>query len=301
MRGFIIDILVGLIVFLGTWCVGETALEKAGVNNNYSYKYHYVKDNSSIKILLTGSSHIENGLNPYLMGDSVFDFAIGGRDNWRGWEQQLAEELYPTMPNLKVVITSIGYGNVYSSYHYQDLRDVDKEWLYMYSKNMHVYYDRYPEYLYYQSALLNNKMGLKYWINENVDSLGYSKLVGHQENWREQQQVDSERGFSDLGRLAYDENVQYITQIAKVCYENGIRFIVITSPCANCYIARTNEKGMKDIYDLVDRVREHYPVEYRNYLDDPEFRADSIYYNSSHLNSIGADMFTKRVVKDFGL
>ena len=44
-----------------------------------------------------------------------------------------------------------------------------------------------------------------------------------------------------------------------------------------------------------------YDITFRYYLDDEEFRADSLYYNCSHLNSIGADMFALRVKQDFGL
>ena len=58
---------------------------------------------------------------------------------------------------------------------------------------------------------------------------------------------------------------------------------------------------MNNLYALIDSVRAYYPIEYKNYLDDAEFRADSLYYNSSHLNSIGADKFAIRVKEDFGL
>ena len=52
---------------------------------------------------------------------------------------------------------------------------------------------------------------------------------------------------------------------------------------------------------IIDSVRLYYPIEYKNYMNDEEFRADSIYFDSSHLNSIGADMFAKRIKLDFNL
>jgi len=44
-----------------------------------------------------------------------------------------------------------------------------------------------------------------------------------------------------------------------------------------------------------------YPIEFKDYLRDEAFRADSVYYNCSHLNSIGADAFALKVKNDFGL
>ena len=67
------------------------------------------------------------------------------------------------------------------------------------------------------------------------------------------------------------------------------------------FFSSTCEQGIKNLYDLVDSVSVYYPIEYFNYLNDQEFRADSLYYNCSHLNTIGADKFAIRLKEDLGL
>lgn len=300
MKKFIIDIFLGLLSFCLIWLPFEYTIAHLGVSNNYSYKYNYTKDNPHIKTLFIGSSHFENGVNPYLLGDSVFDFAIGGRV-WMYWDAVLMERLIPTLPNLKNVVFPLGYESAYVSPHYQpNYLEHVKDPIYMYTKYMDVPFDRTPQKYKYYSALLNNKMGLKYWIDEKVDSLGYAPRFGQMSNWKELHNMATDID-SEVSKLCFDENRRYLMKIAMVCKENNIRLIVVTSPCANCYVQNTNSQGVKNLYDMIDSIAAYYPIEYYNYLNDAEFREDSIYYNSSHLNSFGADFFARRLKKDMGL
>ena len=282
------------------WCVAEYAKEKIYLPNAYSYKYKHVKGNSSIKTLLIGHSHFENSINPYLMGDSIYDFAITGR-GWIYWDVKLAEQLFHTMPNLKYVLFPLGYAMPYKSPHFQPLSDLIKENIYQYGKNMHVMYDRFPENYWYKSSLVRNDMKIHFWREKNQDKLGYYKLEGQSEECATDQNVDPNIYEGEVAQLCLNEYKEYFIQLAKICNENNIRFIAVTCPCADSYIQNTRPQGIKNLYDLVDSVRTYYPIEYYNYLDDPEFRADSLYYNCSHLNSIGADKFAIRLKNDLGL
>ena len=301
MKRFFVDICIGMAAFCVVWGIAEYAMGHANVMNNYSYKYRYVKDNPAITTLLVGHSHFENSINPHLMGDSVFDFAISGR-GWIYWDAKLAEQLVPTMQNLKTVIFPLGYAFPYESPHFQQHSEGTKYHLYMYSKFMKTPYDIFPENYIYNSALLSNKMGIKYWIDKKPeDSLGYAKLEGQSQYFMGGLNGNSIAWNDDTVSLCYNEFKEYFIQLAKTCYENNIRFVAITCPCANCYIENTSEQGIRNLYALVDSVAAYYPIEYFNYIDDVEFRADSLYFDCSHLNSIGADMFALRVKKDFGL
>ena len=301
MKRFVLNIFIVTIVFCCTWMLAEFLMTKANIVNDYSYKYNYVKNNPAIKTLLIGHSHFDNSINPYLMGDSVFDFAISGR-RWIYWDTKLAAQLFSTMPNLKTVIFPLGYAMPYESPHYEkELSEGRKEYLYMYTKYMNTPYDVFPQNLIYSSALLSNKMGIKYWKDIHVDSLGYNKLEGRSQYFEEWVKETKITWTNDTTILCYNEFKEYFIELAKVCYDNNIRLIAVTCPCADCYVQNTRPQGIKNLYDLVDSVRVYYPVEYYNYLDDADFRADSLYYNYSHLNSIGADKFAIRLKNDLGL
>lgn len=300
MKRFILNSIICFCTFLLIWGIAEYAKEKIYLPNAYSYKYKYVKSNPSIKTLLIGHSHFENSINPYLMGDSIYNFAITGR-RWIFWDVKLMEQLVPTMQNLRVVIFPLGYAFPYESPHFQPLSDAIKDNIYKYGKNMHVTYDRFPDNYWYKSSLFYNDMKIRFWREKNQDRLGYYKLEGQCAEWETDQNVDTNVFEGDTAELCYKEFCQYLTQLAKICYDNNIRFIAVTCPCADCYVKNTREQGIQNLYALIDSVREYYPIEYFNYLDDEEFRADSIYYNCSHLNSIGADKFAIRLKNDLGL
>lgn len=290
-----------MIVFFGTWILAEFIMEKANIVNDYSYKYNYVKNNPAIKTILIGHSHFDNSINPYLMGDSVFDFAISGR-RWIYWDAKLAEQLFPTMPNLKTVIFPFGYAMPYESAHYEkEWSEGRKEYMYMYTKYMNIPYDRFPQNLIYSSALLSNKMGIKYWKDNHVDSLGFNKMEGKSPYFDEWVIETKIQWDSDTAIMCYNEYKAYFIDLAKVCYNNNIRLVAVTCPCADCYVKATCERGIQNLYAMIDSVRAYYPIEYYNYLNDPEFREDTLYYNCSHLNSEGADKFAIRLKRDLGL
>lgn len=301
MKRFILNIFAVIIVFCCTWILAEFLMTKANIVNDYSYKYNYVKNNSAIKTLLIGHSHFDNSINPYLMGDSIFDFAISGR-RWIYWDAKLAVQLFSTMPNLKTVIFPLGYAMPYESPHYEkEFSEGRKEYLYMYTKYMNTPYDVFPQNLIYSSALLSNKMGIKYWKDNHVDSLGYNKMEGRN-TYFEEWVIETKIAWNnDTTTLCYNEFKEYFIELAKVCYDNDIRLVAVTCPCADCYVRNTCSQGITNLNNLVDSVRAYYPIEYYNYLDDAEFREDSLYYNCSHLNSIGADKFAIRLKNDLGL
>ena len=55
------------------------------------------------------------------------------------------------------------------------------------------------------------------------------------------------------------------------------------------------------MHQIIEDVRKEYPIEYKDYLQDPSYRADSLYYNCSHLNNIGATKFGAQIKADFHL
>jgi hypothetical protein len=98
-----------------------------------------------------------------------------------------------------------------------------------------------------------------------------------------------------------EEYTGYLKDMARLCHLHKVRFIVITPPCHDSYIVNVRQEGLDILHGIIENVRSEYPIEYIDYLQDEEYRADSIYRNCSHLNSIGADLFALRVKKDLGL
>ncbi len=95
-----------------------------------------------------------------------------------------------------------------------------------------------------------------------------------------------------------DEYTDYLKEIAKVCMENNVRLVVVTTPCYETYLRDVTQDGVSTCFSIIEKVRKDYPIDYYHYLDDMDFRSDSLYYDCSHLNHIGAEVFTERLKRD---
>lgn len=306
MKKFVPLVLIGCFIFLSLAIVIE--LYQAKVFNEYSYKFKYMENKSNeIKTLLLGNSLMANSINPHLMGDSVFDLAISGR--WIYYDVKLLERYISKMPNLNQVIFGMGYAiPFYKSYHFpeEDKDKADHQKFY-YEKFMNIRYDKFPYY--YWFGFLNGCIRMTTLRNDNevirkdtLGYVGYDCKVGHQnELWKTTQNIDPNIITNPHAYEQIKEYTDYLKEMAKLCQQYNVRFIVVTPPCHDSYNVNVRQKGLDVLHGMIDEVRTVYPIEYIDYLKDERFRADSIYYNCCHLNSIGADMFALRVKNDFGL
>lgn len=310
MRKFLFLFLIGCVAFLFIAICIE--LYQAKVINAYTYKYQYMEEKScKIKTLLLGNSYMENSINPHLMGDSVFDLAISAR--WIYYDCKLLEKYISKMTNLHQVIFGMGYAvPFYRSYHFpEENKAFANNEKFNYEKFMHIRYDKPPYY--YWFGLLKDRIRMTSLLNDDKEFLdalerdtlgyiGYDCLFEQQiGDWKTKQNIDPTIIHNPHAKEQIGEYTRFLMDMAKLCQQNGVRFIVITPPCHDSYNDNVRQEGLDILYGMIEKVRSEYPIEYKDYLQDKEFRADSIYFNCSHLNSIGADMFALRVKKDFGL
>lgn len=277
------------------------------INNDYSYKSDYMeKHKGDITTLLLGNSFIHNSINPNFISDSIFDLALSSR--WIYYDKELLKRYITQMPNLRCVIFGMGYAvPFWRSYHFPEEitwhgKDFISNQKYLYEKFMDIRYDRLPYY--YWFGFIRGYID-RHTLFENsyqpIGSLGYDPLSGQMDNWQNKQNIDPTIIYNPHAKEQITEYTEYIKEMAELCNKCNVRFIVVTPPCHDSYIVNVRQEGLDILHGMIENIRDEYPIEYIDYLKDEEFRADSIYYNCSHLNSIGADMFALRVKKDFGL
>lgn len=280
-------------------------------NNEYLSKYKYMEDNSAnIKTLILGNSLMENSINPHLLGDSVFDLAISAR--WIYYDKELLERYIVKSPNLKNVIFGMGYGvPFWRSYHFPEENeacaneqpDFVAYQKYMYEKFMRIRYDRLPYYYWFGFARgFIDKESL--FGTDSIpmqETLGYVPVSGQMKDWKTIHNINPDIIFNPHAEVQISEYKGYLREMARLCQFYNVRFIVITPPCHDSYNVNVRQEGLNILSRLVAEIQSEYPMEYQDYLQDEEFRTDSLYYNCSHLNSIGADRLALRVRKDFGL
>lgn len=294
MKHFLCNVSIGIIFFFILLLPIECFVVP-NVPNSYSYKYNYVeKHKDDISILLMGNSYFENSINPNLIGDSIFDLAVSAR--WIYYDKELLAIFIPQMSNLSAVVYPIGYKMPFINYEYNPILDFQHE------KYMHVWYNEFPQNILRWFAITHGgRVGFEPSICDK-DWNGYVPLEGNGgDTWKEQQNILPEIIYGADREQNLSDYTHYLIEMARICQENEVRFIAVTPPCHDSFNENTRTEGMQTLFKIIHKVQEVAPLEYKNFLFDNEFRADSLYFNCSHLNTIGADKFALRIKEDFNL
>lgn len=273
------------------------------VPNEYSYKRKYIDTNGDgIQTLILGHSHAANGINPELLGDSVFNLAISGRLHY--YDAVLVERYIPKLKNLQCVVWPLGYNFQYDSYKYPCIInnnvDYSSTYLCMYEKYMDITYNYFIPYMYW-SEIINSKLnyGLRIFKHDQEQmgctQLGFepAKQKNKTHSWKTEHLPVIVNYESLNAQLAFSEGLSNMKRIAKVCSDNQVRLIVVTMPCYKTYKEKMTERGLKEMQACVDTMHSVYPnLEYYNFISDSRFKDDD-FYNSSHLSDVGAEKFSK--------
>lgn len=289
MRQFVNDTII-IILFIAIiggsiYCYG---IDYTQTTNNL-YKQHYIEQHGKeISTLLLGHSQAAHGINPWNLGDSVFDMAEPSRIPYYDKEILLRNIKY--LPNLKTVIYPLNYHlSPWKCYYSKEsCEQLANEYIHSMGINP-------PQEFIIQpfGTTLRRLFSFKNYINKiDCDSLGYISLG------------DIFNDGLDFLVVPVEEDsiIDILCQMGETCKENGIRFVIISTPCNNTFNTQIVDTiGLNRISRIIDSVRNKYPVEYHDYLNHPDFRNDSLYYGQTHLNHKGATLFAQRIKEDIGL
>ncbi|MBP3762837.1 MAG: hypothetical protein J6I49_03035 [Bacteroidales bacterium] len=279
LRDTLFTLLLTAIVATG---VASVPYDKARLNN-YAYKHHYMETHAEeIKVLLLGNSYFEYSVNPHLLGDSVFDLATAAR--YPHYDVELLRRYAPSMSNLRVCLFPLaalqGYPERFrlpcarDHYLYMGI-DPPEEWGDMGNLNA---YSR-------QFSFRNLRSRME------CDSIGYQS---------EGTATTGKRVTIDTDSNYFAICTAYLTELARICHERHVRFVLVTPPHCNHLVDRSNGGKLTDgLEAVVAAVQSRYPAEYLNYID--QMQADSLYYDAMHLNHTGASEFARRLKDDLGL
>lgn len=294
MKRFILNIaLFGIILLI---IVGAFELFLMRFSNEFSYKHNYLKKHSNdIEVLILGGSQSSNSINPWAFKEKTFDAAITAR--YLYMDYQMAEEFIPQMKNLKAVVLTVSNLILYRSYKYHFKGSMEQlledEYRCMYLKYMGYHYGKF-DYKYWPETA-NSK--LNFWgrifmdndqQRNRCDSLGYQKVPLHAKDW-ENAQVPKEVDYSDGNlEMAFEENVEYLKRISKLCKDNGAKFILVHIPyykTAQDVITPTDEQYFSKMVSEVKSSNEDMIM--LNLMKDSRFGPDD-FFNAIHLNDNGA-------------
>lgn len=271
--------------------------------NVYSYKRQYVENHlNDIRVLLLGSSHVEEGVNPALLGEGAFNMAISARLN--EYDAAIAEKYVPQMPNLKAVVMHMDYSTFLFGRLKHNAQETNNGAVSLIGTCHCMHYKYMGLHLkpfWYWSEILNSKLNYmsRFWnkaeIIRECDSLGYYRLdvSERKEGWETRNLADDFDPTQPLDKEIYDNLWQTYETIASAVQQRGARLILVHTPVYQTYLDAIDPQALADIEGFAKKLQQKYPcVEYHNFLDAEGFLPED-FNDSSHLTSTGADKFAR--------
>lgn len=258
-------------------------------DSNNLYKYNYIHQHGKeIKTLILGHSQAANGINPWVMGDSVFNMAELSRIMY--YDKEILVRNISAMPNLKAVIYPLMYQLDNGAFFTQDcFREYSiKE--YKSTMGISAPYD-FRDIS--DTPTLGEVISIHHFASTtDCDSLGYMSLG---------EGVSDSKDYIDI-EIDEDSIVDMLCTMARTCDEYGVRFIVIIMPYNNTFNTHAvDSAGLNRIYRIVDSVGTMYPVEFCNYINHSDYRCSKFFNSQSHLNHNGATIFAQCLKEDLSL
>jgi hypothetical protein len=97
---------------------------------------------------------------------------------------------------------------------------------------------------------------------------------------------------ADKKNFVDESNIFYLNKIRDLCAHNGINFIIYSSPLyKKKYIANNQIELHTALINYVTKNK----IKYFNFMLDKRYEYDSLFYDETHLNSIGTDLFTAQL------
>lgn len=259
------------------------------IPNSYTYKRQYMEQHADdIQTLVFGSSYAYDGIDA-----SVLPAAFNLANSSQCFEDDycLLAKYLPQMDSLKTVILPMSYSS---------LQMVS-------SSNRRVYYTIYME-LYprwplskYSFECFNLELMLKkiakHLLNEDIvrcDSLGQRlghTLAARPRDWQNTQALAKNDRFVGASAMPYvEENIQWLQQMAALCEGRDVNLYLLAMPI----LAEYRKAMPNEQITLMERVMQDMAEIYQNVyvLDYQSWGKDDDFYNATHLNTDGAELFT---------
>lgn len=291
-RLFFVFVLISTLIFY-------TELRLREIPNSYTVKRYYFEMNlDSLVVLILGSSHELEGINPVYLKMKGYNLSNGAQSLY--YDKELILKYIYRMPKLKIVLVSISYFSLWyelynfpeswredSYYNFWGIRSNNSKFFDLkricyidlygtsfaqnaFRKNFKVTSDFYPD----KNGWYFKKLDYPFYP---TDSLGKDRIRFH--NTMMQDNV-------------LENNVGYLETMLSEITKRKIIPVFITTPVHKTYYDNVDPEKIKVIEEEINKLCLKFHCKYFNYIKDPRFYDDD-FDDEDHLNPKGAEKFTK--------
>jgi hypothetical protein len=250
----------------------------------------------STECLITGTSHVLNGINPTLLPVKALNIAEAAKAV--EIDIEIIEKNLSQLPNLKYVIIPVDYftfyftglkeGSAAKLYHHWHLKD---------------------GFIKHYSIKRYHAFTCGFLLNEFDTSDQHDTIMGYRAEFKDLSKASPEYRQHKYKRKIIDWNSNWIdTSSAPRIYkrlmnfismlqEKQIQTILVTMPVCKEFYDCLDPKLLNKNKQLIDSIIHNSNAKYINLQNNNAFAADSLFFDIDHLNDKGATIATA-IIKD---
>lgn len=310
MKKFLINILVFIIPLLfGMYVADALISEKLRYSHQPPGEFEVWSDiyNGNLKsdLAVYGSSRAWVHIDPKVLEDSLglktYNFGIDGHNFWLQYLRHLEYIEYNKKP--KAIIVAV---DIYSLQKRNDLFEYDQFLPYMlWNENIKLYTDSYNGFEFgdyylplvrYFGELRGPKAVLKFGYNENFQTPYRDKgFRGIDKKWNKDLEKAKIRMKKYVVKL-HRPSIDLFNKFLEECQISDIEVILVYAPE---YIEGQNFIANKsEVIKVFQDFRAKYNLIFLDYSDDAICNQRDLFYNASHLNKGGAELFSRKLAAD---
>ncbi len=300
MRSFLIKSVLFFVPLLAIVVVFELMIRQG--KNSLNLKGAKFKSARAIDVMVLGSSHHQNAVNPKFLKGNTVNVAYGSQDY--KLDYTILKNAFDSGKNPKVIVVEAAYHSLLR----ENPKDYWRNGLYEYFYDIDLNGNFLSKHLLISSNLKFFKQYLLQRLlkgeqSESLNEWGFDEKL--YEGFFMSAGYDSSRISHDarirlIGRVAQgaDEKVvarnsEYLSKIIDLCIKKDAQIIIATPPI---YLTQKRLNTVDNLHlrdDFIKKIQAKHPVVRWVNLESSSFFSVDDYINDDHLNPTGALKYTK--------
>ena len=255
-----------------------------------------------VEILITGTSHAQNGVAPQFLALPAFNLSYGSQS--LHYDTQLVSKYVDSMPNLKLVIFAISY----HALEYRLANSIER-WRSGFYKQVYGIPGEAGE----QGFKLTNYSYIALFTPKEAVRLASGGFLGAAETEAKRNQTPAivtqgevseafgkirARGHeTEMRQVDLLPNIAALERVCALLKRRNVSVVFITVPTHHTYYDQINVTSYQRMQQTIKQITERDGVPFFNYLRDDRFTKED-FVNSDHLNKQGAEKFSQILNQD---
>ncbi|MFT6843538.1 MAG: hypothetical protein ACJASR_002320 [Psychroserpens sp.] len=298
MRKFVINIILFIVPILFLFILNEYYCR---TQTTFSIKRKYLENNiKTIKVLILGSSHSQNGLNPEFVEEKSSNLAFGGQAI--SIDYFLLDKYIDQMNGLKTVIFEVSPFRFYNDHKigqwnghiYSNLYNINYK---INSLSIKDYSLIISDPKFFNSIFIDyiNPLTFKYKLNK------YGFVTNDFNDRFEKLKYDSleiiksyimQHDFTD--KEIFKLNELFLKKIIQKCKSKKVDIVLLSTPVYISYYSKIPVNAKIEVNNMLNEYKLLFGITILDFSNDKSF---SLYdfKNDNHLNSKGAEKLTRKI------